>query len=243
MELVDAARRNEHEVEDRHHAELQVVGAIAEFPECEAGEETVGDVDSDFVPDVVGVAPQCDESTFRDQDDLVFDWGSEISGIFVFDGCGFGFLGLVKVDLVEFVHRVLVFWGGEPLLRPVSTIALTTLNHVNNVLCGVCVLWAWSAVACEVVKQYGGVATSLSEVSGTPTLGQQDQDVECLEQGSRWLMDRANDCLARCCESAHESTNFERRLSIKAGSRLVKEQQRRFRDQLSREREPFALFD
>lgn len=74
MELVDAARRNEDEVEDGHHAELKVVGAIAELPECKAGEETVGYVDSDFVPDVVGVAPQCNESTFRDQDDLVLDW-------------------------------------------------------------------------------------------------------------------------------------------------------------------------
>jgi hypothetical protein len=60
LELVDAAGRNEHEVEDRHHTELEIVCTVAELPECETGEETVGDVDSDLVPDVVGVAPQCD---------------------------------------------------------------------------------------------------------------------------------------------------------------------------------------
>jgi hypothetical protein len=56
-------------------------------------------------------------------------------------------------------------------------------------------------------------------------------------------MDRADDSLSRSCEPAHESTDFERRLSVKTGSRLVQEQQRRFRDKFSRKREPLALFD
>lgn len=147
LELVDAARRNEHEVEDRHHAELKIVGTIAELPERKASEETVGHMDSDFVPNVVGVTPQCDESTFRDQLDLIFDRRGEICGIFVLDGHCFRFLGLVKVDLVEFIHHVLVLRGGKPLLRPISAIALATLDHVNDMLRRICVLWAWSAVA------------------------------------------------------------------------------------------------
>lgn len=73
LELVDAARRNEDEVEDRHHAELEVVSTIAELPERETGKETVGNVYSDLIPDVVGVAPQGDKSTFCDQNDLVLD--------------------------------------------------------------------------------------------------------------------------------------------------------------------------
>jgi hypothetical protein len=56
-------------------------------------------------------------------------------------------------------------------------------------------------------------------------------------------VDRANDCLAGCCESAHEPTNFECRLPVKTGSRLVQEQQRWFRDKLSRKRESLALLD
>jgi hypothetical protein len=79
---------------------------------------------------------------------------------------------LVKIDLMELVHHVLVFRGGEPLLRPVGTVALAALNNVNDVLCGICVLWTRSTIACEVVQQCGGVATSFSKVSGSSTLGQ-----------------------------------------------------------------------
>jgi hypothetical protein len=42
------------------------VGAISELPECEASKETVGNVDSDFVPDIVRVTPQRNEPTFGD---------------------------------------------------------------------------------------------------------------------------------------------------------------------------------
>lgn len=108
LELVDAARCNEHEVEDRHHAELKIVGTIAELPECKASEETVGHVDSDFVPDVVGVAPQCDESTFRDQNYLVLDRRREVCSVFAIDRRCVSILSLIEVDLVEFIHHVLV---------------------------------------------------------------------------------------------------------------------------------------
>ena len=123
------------------------MSAIAELPECKASEETVGHVDSNFVPNVVRVTPQCDETTFRDQLNLIFYRRGEICGIFVLDGHCFRFLSLVKVDLVEFIHHVLVLRRGEPLLRPVSAIALATLDHVNDMLRRVCVLWAWSVVA------------------------------------------------------------------------------------------------
>lgn len=53
LHLVDATRRHKDKVEDGEEAELQVEGAVADLPECEAAEEGREDVQVDLVPDVV----------------------------------------------------------------------------------------------------------------------------------------------------------------------------------------------
>ena len=80
-----------------------------------------------------------------------------------------------------------------------------------------------STVALEVVDERGRVVSNVAEVDSLSALAEEEEAVEYLEELGGGLMDRADDRMSRCCEPAHESTDLERRLAVKTGSRLVQE--------------------
>ena len=88
------------------------------------------------------------------------------------------------------------------------------------------------AVAFEVVDEHVGPFTDVAEVHSLSTLAEEQKPIEYLEELRRRLVNRAHDRLTAIGELAEEARNRPCALGVKAGRRLVKEDERRLRNKL-----------
>lgn len=176
LQLADAARRHEDEVEDGHEPQLQVKYAAPDHPKCEAPEQRVGNVQSHLIPYIFRVAPESQQLPLRHQSHLVPERRRKILGLGFRDLSVLGggtIRNLRFFETVELCHHARLLDRAVPDQRPVDLGAESALHDVNNVFGRVYILWRRSAVPSKVVQHHGRVLARRSKVCGPAALGEQ----------------------------------------------------------------------
>lgn len=99
--------------------------------------------------------PELDHLTFEDDMKLVRERGGEVGLVFL----GLHFTDGLLVQLIQLSESCLALGRIEPDLSPLSSGVDETLNNIDNMLCGVDVVTAGSAISRKVVKNRCAVFT------------------------------------------------------------------------------------
>lgn len=90
----------------------------------------------------------------------------------------------LSLDLINLLANLLVLWGVEPYILPVSiadTGGNTGTNSFQHILSGIHVRWANSALAGEVLPNDGRVLANVAEINSLATPLEKEQPVKALE--------------------------------------------------------------